>query len=179
MAALPSILNRYPPDNILWAGATTGTYTSRQLWEDLTTANLPVTPAETGQSLDLGEGSTLQVLEANRRGASLLLTWKNFSLLLPIGINFEAIESLQPTIRPVTALLLADSGYAPLNPEKWLKALNPQVILLSVAADDRQGLPDAEVLDFLEGYTILRTDQNGWIKLSTDGEQMWMEVEKK
>jgi hypothetical protein len=28
----------------------------------------------------------------------------------------------------------------------------------------------------LEGYTLLRTDQNGWIELSTDGEQMWVEA---
>jgi hypothetical protein len=26
---------------------------------------------------------------------------------------------------------------------------------------------------------LLRTDQNGWIDLSTDGKQMWVEVERK
>jgi len=36
-----------------------------------------------------------------------------------------------------------------------------------------------ETLEAVEGYTLLRTDQNGWIELSTDGEQMWVEVEKK
>jgi hypothetical protein len=25
---------------------------------------------------------------------------------------------------------------------------------------------------------LLRTDRNGWIELSTNGEQMWVEVEK-
>jgi hypothetical protein len=29
----------------------------------------------------------------------------------------------------------------------------------------------------MHGYTILRTDRSGWIELSTDGEQMWVEVE--
>ena len=28
------------------------------------------------------------------------------------------------------------------------------------------------------GYTLLRTDRNGWIQLSTDGEQLWVEVER-
>jgi hypothetical protein len=30
----------------------------------------------------------------------------------------------------------------------------------------------------VQGYSLLRTDQNGWIELTTDGEQMWMGVEK-
>jgi beta-lactamase superfamily II metal-dependent hydrolase len=39
------------------------------------------------------------------------------------------------------------------------------------------GMPSKETLEAVEGYTLLRTDQNGWIELSTDGEQMWVEVE--
>jgi hypothetical protein len=31
----------------------------------------------------------------------------------------------------------------------------------------------------MQGCTLLRTDQNGWIELSTDGERMWVEVERK
>jgi beta-lactamase superfamily II metal-dependent hydrolase len=79
----------------------------------------------------------------------------------------------------VTALLLADSGYAPVNPPEWIAALNPQVVILSVAAGDSDGLPDQLVLDSLTGTTLLRTDRNGWITVSTDGIGMWVEVEKK
>jgi hypothetical protein len=35
------------------------------------------------------------------------------------------------------------------------------------------------VLDELAGTTLLRTDRNGWIKVSTDGTRMWVDVEKK
>jgi beta-lactamase superfamily II metal-dependent hydrolase len=52
------------------------------------------------------------------------------------------------------------------------------VALLSVAAGDAQGRPDPQVLEALEGRTLLRTDRNGWIELSTDGEKLWVEVEK-
>lgn len=34
----------------------------------------------------------------------------------------------------MTALLLADSGYAPLNPPEWIEYWRPRVVLLSVAA---------------------------------------------
>jgi len=40
----------------------------------------------------------------------------------------------------------------------------------------RQDLPSPETLEAVEGYTLLRTDLNGWIELTTDGEQMWVQV---
>jgi beta-lactamase superfamily II metal-dependent hydrolase len=52
-------------------------------------------------------------------------------------------------------------------------------VLLSVSAADREGLPSPETLDLQQGYTLLRTDRNGWIELTTDGEQMWVDVERK
>ena len=75
-------------------------------------------------------------------------------------------------------MLLAESGYAPVNPARWIDALGPQMILLSVGAGDREGLPSDETLAAVESYTLMRTDHNGWIELSTDGEQLWVEVER-
>ena len=43
----------------------------------------------------------------------------------------------------------------------------------------RQGLPSPEILEAVQGYTLLRTDRNGWIELITDREQMWVEAERK
>jgi beta-lactamase superfamily II metal-dependent hydrolase len=79
---------------------------------------------------------------------------------------------------PVTALLLAESGYAPINPPELIAKLRPQVILLSVAVDDRYGRPSAETLEAVKGYSLLRTDKNGWIELTADGKEMWVEVER-
>jgi beta-lactamase superfamily II metal-dependent hydrolase len=56
--------------------------------------------------------------------------------------------------------------------------LNPKLVVLSVAAGDEDGLPDQEVLDSLEGYSLLRTDRNGWIDVSTDGVEMRVTVER-
>ena len=40
------------------------------------------------------------------------------------------------SIGEVDVLLLADAGYAPLNPAQWIENLQPQLIILSVAAGD-------------------------------------------
>ncbi len=133
-----------------------------------------------GQALDLGSGASLKVLVVNERGAVLLLEWQNFRLLLPLGADFAALESIQNDLamRNISAILLAESGYAPLNPPEFLSFIHPQLAILSVAAADKTGLPSPETLEALKGYNLLRTDQNGWIEISTDGEQMWVEVEK-
>jgi beta-lactamase superfamily II metal-dependent hydrolase len=53
------------------------------------------------------------------------------------------------------------------------------LVLLSVSAADQNGMPDTEVLESLKDYELLRTDQNGWVEITTDGEQMWVNVERK
>jgi hypothetical protein len=39
-------------------------------------------------------------------------------------------------------LLIGPGYYAPSNPPKWLEKLNLQAFLLSVAAENREGLPN-------------------------------------
>ncbi|MBN1147803.1 MAG: ComEC/Rec2 family competence protein [Anaerolineales bacterium] len=181
LAALPGTLERFPPANVLWSGSTAGVYSARQLRSYLAQAQIPATRAQAGQTLDLGQGAVLRVLAVNRRGAVLLLEWGRFRVLLPVGLDFESMQALMeaPDAGPVTALLLAEGGYAPLNTPEWVERWRPQVILLSVAADDPDGRPDPETLAAIAGYRVLRTDHNGWVRLSTDGESLWVEVEQR
>ena len=100
--------------------------------------------------------------------------------MLPVGPSFEDLETLQKNMQgPVSALLLAQGGYAPLNPPELIEALRPQVVLISVSTGNRESLPDPETLEAVEGYPLLRTDLNSWLRLSTDGEVMWVEVERR
>jgi competence protein ComEC len=181
LAALPTILDRFPVGNVLWSGNLDASYSSENLDRWLAAGNTPVTPAYPGATLDLGQGAVLKVQGVSPRGSVLLVEWQGFRLLLPVGINFDSLSTLDTAkaIGPVTSLLLADSGYAPSNPPEWIGALHPQVAVLSVTAGDPDGLPDQSVLNSLSGITLLRTDRNGWITLSTDGVGLWVEVEKK
>jgi len=122
----------------------------------------------------------LEVISIDARGAVLLLEWDRFRMLLPLGMDATSLEYLASNLamRNLSAVVLAESGYAPLNTPALISWLRPQVALLSVAAVDRSGLPSPETLDALEGSNLLRTDQNGWIEIKTDGKQMWVEVER-
>ncbi len=180
LSAVAGNLERFTPSNVLWAGNMGGTRASADVQTQLINLSIPITIMEPGQMLDLGSGASLRVLSTVPRGAVLLLEWGNFRMLLPMGMDFDAMESLQhnSAMRNVSAMLLPESGYAPLNPPELIEFLHPQLAVLSVSPGDNTGLPSPETLEALEGYNLLRTDQNGWIEITTDGSQMWVEVEK-
>jgi competence protein ComEC len=181
VGGLVNALDRFPPQQVLWAGKSEASPAARALSGWLADNGVPLTYAYGGQTLDLGEGATLKVLTSGPAGAILLLEWQNFRAVLPVGPNFDALSELKQgeAVGPVTALLISEGGYAPVNPSQWIANLSPRVSILSVAADDKNGLPDADTLRALEGYSLLRTDRNGWVELSTDGQQMWVEAERK
>jgi competence protein ComEC len=181
LSGLPSNIERFKPRHVLWAGNSNGTRAARDLWSQFINSSIPVDMMQEGQALDLGNGSSLMVLSSNEQGAVLLLEWEDFRMLLPMGMDFESMGEIlsYSSMRNISAIYLSESGYAPLNPPEFISSLNPQLALLSVAAADRNGLPSSETIQALEGYNLLRTDLNGWINLTTDGKQMWVEVEKR
>ncbi len=181
IASLSRLIDRYPPVNVLWAGIPSPSRESDYLRKSIISHEIPIFTAEAGQILILGDDAELRVLAAGPRGAILLLERDRFRALLPLGVSDGDFESLHmgEDIGRVDVLLLADNGYAPLNPPEWITNLNPGLVLLSIAADNPDGLPDSEVLEALLGYPILRTDLNGWIEITTDGQQMWVEVQKR
>jgi competence protein ComEC len=180
LSGLPRVLERIPPSNVLFAGNVEASFSARNLDEWFIDENIPVKKAESDSQLDLGEGAILRVVNVNSRGAILMLEWNEFRALLPIGMNFSAQEELKygEDIKSTSLLLISDSGYAPINPPAWFANLNPQLIILSVAAGDPNGLPHEGTLVATEDYPLLRTDYNGWIEVITDGKEMWVEVEK-
>jgi competence protein ComEC len=181
LASLSSNIERFTPSHVLWAGNSYGTRSATELTSQLISLSIPVSIMQPGHSLDLGSGASLDVLSTDPRGAVLFLEWDNFRMLLPMGMDFTALEDLlnDSAMRNITGVLLAESGYAPLNPPDFLSSLHPQLALLSVAPADKTGLPSPETLEALEGYNLLRTDLNGWIELITDGKQLWVEVDRR
>jgi competence protein ComEC len=180
LAALPRVVERYPPENVLWSGNVQASFPAQTLDKFFAAQEIPVSRAEAGQSLKLGEGSSVEVQAVGARGSVLLIQYKNFRALLPIGINEGMLAELEygNAIDKVDVLLLADAGYGPSNPPDLIENVNPQLTVLSVAAGDPNGLPSQDVLDSLDGYSFLRTDRSGWITVITDGEEMRVEVER-
>jgi competence protein ComEC len=180
LAALPRVVERYPPENVLWSGNVQGSFSAQVLDKFFADENIPVSRAEVGQRLELGRGIFIEVQAVGPRGSVLLIQDGNFRALLPIGVSEDTLPSLEygNVIGKVDVLLLADSGYGPSNPLDMIENLNPELTVLSVSAGDPNGLPAQEVLDSLDSYSVLRTDRSGWISVITDGISMHVEVER-
>ncbi|MGE5073448.1 MAG: ComEC/Rec2 family competence protein, partial [Anaerolineae bacterium] len=180
VGALPRVLPRYPPQHVLVAGNPGSSFSSRTVVQWLDAQGIPITQADKGQLLDLGGGALLRVIDVSTRGATILVTWNEFHLLLPIGANLDTLDALKQgaAVGPVEVISLAQSGYAPLTPPDWIVNLNPRLVVISVAGGDDRGRPDKETLEALAGRSVLRTDINGWIDVSTDGNQMWVDVQR-
>jgi hypothetical protein len=153
----------------------------RYLVDQITEAEIPMITAEVGHRLDLGEGALLEVQAIGKQGAVYLISYGNFRFLLPLGVDPDLLADpgQWDALESITGLLLADGGNAAVNPPDWLSKLNPQFSVISVDSGNLRGLPSHEVLQALEGRTILRTDLHGWIEIKTDGISMWVEVERK
>lgn len=173
-------LDRFHPQEVVWTGDANASRSSRHLHELIPSLNIPLKHPHKGQILQLGLDAELEFLWVGDRGSILSLRWRDFRAVLPIGADFEALEALEfgRGLGQMAILLLADSGYAPLNPTEWIENIHPNLVLLSVERANEDRLPSPEVMASLEGYALLRTDVNGWVRVSTDGEKFWVEIEK-
>lgn len=180
LAALPRVMERYQPENVLWSGNMQASFPAQALDKFFAEQQIPVSRAEAGERLELGDGASVEIQAEGPRGSVLLIQYKNFRALLPIGLSEGMLEELEygAVIDKVDVLLLADAGYAPTNPPELIQNVNPQLTVLSVSAGDPDGLPSQDVLDSLDGYSLLRTDRSGWITVITDGEKMRVETER-
>jgi hypothetical protein len=178
--ALGGSLLRFHPHQVIWLGAPDLCWEATNLREMMKENEIPVIYGEAGQTLLFSDGLRVKILAVNPRGGSLLIQYGKFQALLPFGLTGDDRLYLDEgrMIGEVSVYLLADHGYQYSNPSAWIENLRPELLLLSVGLKDSQGLPDRGLIDLLGGYSLLRTDQNGSISLITDGEKLWIRVER-
>jgi competence protein ComEC len=171
IGALSTSLDRLVLDRVGWAAGVSRL--AADLNEDLEERGIAIVDLQISQRLDMGNGAFVEVIVIGDQGAILLLVQDNFQALLPLGLGFEQIETLDTSqLGQIDLLLLADSGYAPLNPPEWIARLAPSIIWL---AGDRHEL-DTELLDELANHQLFDTSAHGWLRVSTDGQQMWLDA---
>jgi competence protein ComEC len=102
------------------------------------------------------------------------------SFLLPgdlEGPGEKALLSEGEDLRS-TVLKVPHHGAANATSASLLAAVDPAVAVISVGADNTYGQPSPQVLGRLADSQVYRTDLNGRVKLSTDGEHLWVELDR-
>ncbi|MEX2143506.1 MAG: ComEC/Rec2 family competence protein, partial [Anaerolineales bacterium] len=170
IGALANNLERLSPKALAWA-AESGQVDV--VLQQAATSGSSVTKLQAGDTFDLGMEGRLEVLASGSDGAVLYLEWKDFRALLPVGLDPDLMKEMgsEFTNHPLDLLLLADGGSSALNTPDWFFGLAPQVIW--VASDEE--LPVATQAA-LQGYRVLYSGQTGWLRLTTDGSNVWMDA---
>ncbi|MDF1520751.1 MAG: ComEC/Rec2 family competence protein [Brevefilum sp.] len=169
--ALTGALKMYSPEIVLWGPAADANQTTAVAYTLLSDKNIPITDLQAGQKLDLGSGIELSVLWVEERGAVLFLTWNNFSAYLPAG----KIEKSRFTLPEAPDVILLEDGLKAEDISLGkLTGWSPAVILIPLEDSDLPLLGEHELLSLLANYPIVTTLDHPWVRVSTDGERLWV-----
>jgi len=194
LTGLISILEHYQIGHIISSGLEKDTATYDR-WRDLIEAkNIPLTLAQSGQKIIFQEDLFLEILwpdqslinsfsdKANNVSVVGRLIYGQTEFLLTGDIE-KKVESYLVGHLPAEKLE-SDIFKAPHHGSKtsssqnFLKIVDPEAAVISVGADNRFKHPDSIVLERLLNTRLFRTDQNGNIKILTNGSLVKIETER-
>jgi len=190
LGGLVSLPDRYTLEQMLVTDveATSQLY---QEWEtELAEGELTPVVGQAGMQLHLGRGITATLLspgpaladvdEPNNRSLVLRLQYGQVSFLLPGDIEADVERRLVQAGLPLKATVLKSPhhGSNTSSSPAFLQAVDPQLVVISVGADNRFGHPAPEVLERYAafGLPVLRTDEHSTVELITDGRRLWVET---
>ena len=112
-------------------------------------------------------------LSGNEGSMVLSICFQEFSMLCTgdVEANGEEILTTRLSGQEFTVLKVAHHGSKNSRSERFLKAIQPRIALLSAGADNSYGHPHHETLERLKaiGSNVFLTTKNGAITLQTDG----------
>ncbi|MFB0545793.1 MAG: DNA internalization-related competence protein ComEC/Rec2, partial [Anaerolineae bacterium] len=152
---------------------------------------IPVQIARRGMWVNLEEGLWMEVLhppselltgtgaDDNNNSIVLRLVYGKASFLLTGDLEEEGERDLLASDQQLsgTVLKVSHHGAKAGTTGVFLQAVQPQLAIISVGQQNRFGHPAAETLKRLAGIETLRTDEQGSVKVVTDGERYWIETE--
>lgn len=185
IGGLDDVINKFDIGQIYMPKIETTTKTFEDVLEAIENKNLTVTAPNKGDEIVLGQATgefmTEPILDKDNLNVSSLvfrLEFGNNSFLF-MG---DAEEENEKTISwPRTDVLkVGHHGSSTSSSEEFLKQVQPQYAIIMVGEDNSYGLPTQETIDKLNtiGSTIYRTDENGTIQLTSDGNTIEIKTSK-
>jgi competence protein ComEC len=189
LGGLVSLPERFQVGQVIGSDVGAGSQLYREWETNLAEAGLSLQVGWAGTRLALGQGITATVASPgpasatddspNNHSVVLHVQMGQVSFLLPGDIETPVEQALvQAGLPAATVLKSPHHGSKTSSSEPFLEAVNPQLAVISVGADNRFGHPSPEILErYAErGISVLRTDERGTIELITDGRQLWVEA---
>ncbi|HUG52419.1 MAG TPA: DNA internalization-related competence protein ComEC/Rec2, partial [Vicinamibacteria bacterium] len=124
----------------------------------------------------LGPGPPVRAPWRTRNDDSVVLLLRHRAVSVLLTGDIESGGESALAAPRVYALKVAHHGSRSSSTEGFLAATAPRVAVVSVGHRSRFGHPHEEVVDRYAraGIRLFRTDRDGAVTLSTDGERVWM-----
>ena len=152
-------------------------------------AGTPVRQAVAGETIVIEDGVRLEILhpgaqllpnERNENSVSMRLVYGDFTFVFTGDAEEKGEKAMLSRAAPLDALVFkaGHHGSKSSSSLEFLKALRPQIITISVGADNNFGHPAPEMLQRAQeiGTAVLRTDELGTIEVVSDGRTMWWQA---
>jgi competence protein ComEC len=188
VGGLPAAVENFPVGLVLDPGVPHPSPSYRRLLRSVEAGRIPYRIARAGMTIDLGNGvavlilhppEPIPVLEGDpvHAGAVILrLGYGRTAMLLTGDAEASAEQSLLDQGAPVASQVLkvGHHGSRTSTSPAFVAAVRPEMAVISVGADNDFGHPYPATLRTLEaaGVRVLRTDLDGAVRLTTDG-QAW------
>ena len=176
IGGLDDVINNFDIGQVYMPKIHTTTKTFKDVLEAIENKNLTVTAPNKGDKVVLGQATgefmTDPILDEDNLNLSSLvlrLEFGNNSFLFMGDAEKENEKTINWTKTDV--LKVGHHGSSTSTSENFLKQVQPQYAIIMVGKDNTYGLPTEETINRLKniGSKIYRTDENGTIQLTSDG----------
>lgn len=195
LGGMSAIIAGIPIKQIYDSGFSSTTKMYRQYLSEVQKKKIPFATLQAGGEVDLGDGISLKVLapdkpyingsdsDINNNSIVLKLTYGSFSMLLTGDAEQESEERMGKRFGSQLKSQVLKSGHhgsrTSSSPE-FLKAVNPEAVVISVGKNNEYHHPHPSVMKRYQDkkLKIYRTDEQGTITVTSDGKSYQLTKEK-
>lgn len=179
IGGLDDVINNFKIKNVLIPKKTTTTKTYEDVLKAIKNANLKIKTPKVGDIFYVGMakcevmGIENDAENLNENSIIIELTYgdKKFLFTGDAEVANEKLRSWDD----IDVLKVAHHGSRTSSSEEFLEQVKPEYAIISCGQDNDYGHPHKEVIGRLKGVKIYRTDKEGTILVTSDGENLEFE----
>jgi competence protein ComEC len=191
LTGLIEVIRRYPVSRVVESGFP-GSSPVYEEWQ-IRLEEKGLTPMEVrrGERIVLGDGVYMDVLhpgqflegtesDSNNNSLVIRLVAGEIAFLLSADIQKEGESAIMRAGLPLasTVLKVPHHGSATSLSASFFERVNPRLAVISLGRENPFGHPHPQTMNRLRSTTVLRTDENGTIELTTDGYNLQVTTER-